>query len=104
MPLDTEARRKYQAKYRAKKGGQKSYHKKWAAKNQEKVKQHNRVNAGPKSSKPKTCSKCGSKTNVQVHHKSYNPPRTQALCARCHAKTKPNTKNKSSSRVTKKSK
>lgn len=35
------------------------------------------------------CSKCGSTTNLQEHHTSYNPPEKIVLCLKCHQKEHP---------------
>lgn len=88
--MNREERRKYQAAYRKKKGGQVSYSDRWAKKNPEKVKAHSKVASEKKSGArtAKKCSNCGSTKDVQVHHISYNPPKTKNLCARCHGATK----------------
>lgn len=89
--MDREQRRRYQAQYRKKKGGQKSYASTWARKNPSKVKAHSaeasKVKSGAKK-KPSKCANCGSTKDVQRHHLSYNPSKTKDLCAKCHGATK----------------
>lgn len=93
MAYTRKQRREYQRAYRKKKGGQTSYHKKWASKNPEKVKAQNKLNAEVRSGKRKRPkAPAGTKGTMQAHHTSYSGNKVTWKTPIAHAKTKPNTR------------